>query len=89
LDGQTVPIPVNITAGVKVNEKELLDLLPVSIPQGFQEDPVGYVFTAVVEEFRNRIGSGLLGTLKGLVNDILDEVLSDETKERLSDGRGD
>jgi len=88
LDGQTVPIPVDITAGVKVNEKELLDLLPVSIPQGFTEDPRGYVFTVVVEEIRDRIGKGLVGTLRELLDDILDEVLSAETKERLSKAAG-
>jgi len=84
-DGNSVDIPVDVRIEPKLTEKELADLLPVSIPQGFQEDPLGFVFTAVVEEVRKRIGDGFVGTLKGLTNDILEEVLTQETKERIRD----
>jgi hypothetical protein len=84
-DGETVRVPTQVVPDVSVNTAEFRRVLLGPLPAGLLEDPPGYVFTAVVAEFESRIGDGLLGTLRRLVNSILESALSEETRQRLRD----
>lgn len=83
--GQTFNVPTQAVPEVSVNTAEFRRVLLGPLPAGFLEDPPGYVFTAVVAEFESRIGDGLLGTLRRLVDKLLDAALADETRQRLRD----
>lgn len=85
VDQVAIPDPTTLRADVAVNTAEFRRVLLGPLPTGLLEDPPGYVFTAVVAEFESRIGDGLLGTLRRLVNSILESALSEETKQRLRD----
>jgi len=83
--GQTFNVPTQVVPKVTVNTAEFRRVLLGPLPTGLLEDPPGYVFTAVVAEFESRIGDGLLGTLRRLVDKLLDAALADETRQRLRD----
>jgi PKD repeat protein len=57
--------------------------------QSFLSDPRNYVFATFRTEFESRIGDGLLGTLRRILNSILESAISDDTRQRLRDRAGD
>jgi hypothetical protein len=88
-EGQTFNVPTQAVPKVTVNTAEFRRVLLGPLPAGLLEDPPGYVFTVVLEEFEARIGDGLLGTLRGLANSILESAISEETRQRLRERAGD
>lgn len=78
-----VPDPSSLRASVSVNQGAIRSFVLDPVPTTFLQSPPTYVYNVALSEAENRINTNLPQRLKQFADAFLEEVLSQDTRERL------